>query len=82
MQTIDENLFVEAITLCALYPDNNKQFERSLKTFKNEMSLEFSHICLTRCLNLVQRMANSNGLFSSRGKITGSEIKANFCDKE
>jgi hypothetical protein len=27
-------------------------------------------------------MANSNGIFSQRGKIAGSEIKANFCDKE
>ena len=27
-------------------------------------------------------MANSNGLFSQKGKIAGSEIKANFCDKE
>jgi hypothetical protein len=73
---------VEAITLCALHSDSNMQFETGLKAFDEEMSHDFGRLCLWRCLNLVQKMTNSNGIFSSRGKLAGSELKANFADKE
>lgn len=38
LQSIDVHLFVEAITLCALYPqlDVNKKFEKNLNLFNPE----------------------------------------------
>lgn len=82
-QTIDENLFVEAITLCALYPEQtDRSFERALKRFEEDLSPELARLALTRCLNLVQRMSNSGGPVGLQGggrnQITlGNEIKSN-----
>ena len=81
--TIDQNLFVEAITLIALYPDE-PEFDKMLRKFTDDLTPTFSHLCLQRCLNLVTRMNNSEGRYAARygSRQLGQELKAQLKDRE
>ena len=49
---IDQNLFTEAVTLCALYT-TDKTFLKLLKKFDGELCPTLERVSISRCLSLV-----------------------------
>ena len=77
-QTIDQNLFTEAVTLCALYT-NDKQFVAQLREETDEtLSKELLKQSLSRCLHLVSRMNESAGRISGQASNLKQSVHSNL----
>ena len=66
-ESIDKNLFIEAITLCALYQEKDKALTNAVMNFSpkdgQEPSQELLKLCLTYALDLVEAMSNADTIF-------------------
>ncbi len=81
---LDRNLFIEAVTLCALFSTPiEKELNKLLVKYKGgDPSSELEHLALTRCINLVSVINNSDSTSNSLFKQTaGANIKFNLLDK-
>jgi len=67
VETIDKNLFIEAITLCALYQEKDKLLQSALARYdpslNSDPSPELLRLLLTYALDLVESMNQAEGIF-------------------
>lgn len=66
-ESIDKNLFIEAITLCAIYQEKDKVLQSALARYEpslnEEPSPELLRLLLTYALDLVEAMNMAEGIF-------------------
>ncbi len=82
--TLDRNLFIEAVTLCALFhTPHDKAFSDMIKMYNGgDISSNLEHATITKCLNLVANINNSDSTSSCLSRPTaGSNIKFNLQDR-
>jgi hypothetical protein len=77
-ELIDEHLFVEALSLCALLEENQK-----INSLSKDESIDSSVETIEKVIMLVERMSNSDGLNKKlkKGDISHS-IKCSLLDKK
>ena len=87
-ERIDENLFVEALTLCALYDESNVKLRRAIADYdpmiQDEPSPATLRACLICAIAMVEKMNESDGVYrdTKAGKKPGSNILCNMQDKK
>lgn len=87
-ERIDENLFVEALTLCALYDESNRKLQKAIAAYdpmaQDEPDPQTLHACLACAIAMVERMNESDGVYREMksGKKPGSELLCNMQDKK
>ena len=82
--TLDRNLFIEAVTLCALYhTPNDKVFAKMVDKYNGgDHNSQLEHAAIKKCLNLVATMNNSDSTSSCLNRsAAGSNIKFNLQDR-
>ena len=66
-ESIDRNLFIEAITLCAIYQEKDQVLQSALAFYdpslNQEPSPELLRLLLTYALDLVEAMNMADGIF-------------------
>ena len=85
-ESIDKNLFIEAITLCALYQEKDKFLMQAVSSFDperhEEPSPELMKLLLTYCLDMVDVMNSSERVCKNQvreNKFSKSGVMSNNC---
>ena len=87
-ERIDENLFVEALTLCAFYDESNQKLRKAIAAYDplvhDEPSPQTLRACLICAISMVEKMNDSDGVYREQksGKKPGSDIFCNMQDKK
>ena len=87
-ERIDENLFVEALTLCSLYDEGNQKLQKAIAAYEPMLQEEPNpntlRACLVCAIAMVERMNDSDGVYRDMksGKTLGANILCNMQDKK